>query len=243
MSVSLNTRLQSLAQTQKALAPETAQQLAKEFKVDVATVESAFATQQKALAAGVGSNESIQQKTSTLRDQSASNGNLFAGQKTAQLSSSPALQGKNLSVPGDAVKQHFAPILEGLGYLTERVKQGRLGSPALDVEAQALFKKAGEPSDKAYQELWSDAGTPTRNKMLKVLDDLAAVLPHAVISENAAFPGRTVAFDALQMHIVDAQLRKDGGDIQKFAGQLAAQFPNDPLAPWAAGLAKTTSAS
>lgn len=234
MNVSLNNRLQSLAQTTKTLAPETAQQLAKEFKVDVKDVESAFAAQQKKLNAGIATNETIQTNTSTLRENFR--GGLFAGQQTAQATSTPALQGKNLSAPGDAVKQHFGPMVSGLNALTERVKQGRLSSPALDVEAQAILSKAGAPSDKAYNELWSPAGNTVRNQMLGALDDLAKVMPHAVIDPQTQFPGRTVAFDALHLHITDAIFRKDDADVAKYAKAMVSQFPNDPLAPWAKGL-------
>jgi hypothetical protein len=235
MSIALNTRLRSLAQTTPALAPEQARQIAKEHGVSVTEVQGAFAAQQANLKAAVHINENIGQQTATLREQSG--GGLFGGQKTASSASTPALQGKNLSAPGDAVKEHFAPILDGLRYLTDRVKQGRLSSPALDVEAQALFAKAGPIGDRAYAELWSPAGNATRQQLLGALDGLAKVLPHAVIDTSSGIAGRTVQFDALHLHLIDAQHRHDGADVARYAGALATSFPNDPLAPWAAGLA------
>lgn len=159
-------------------------------------------------------------------------GGMFAGQQTAS-KTSPALMGANLKVPTD-VANEWKGMLDGIQYVVDRVKQGRLGSPAADVELQALATKA--PAD--VTGLWSAAGTQMRAKLNGALDELARVLPHAVVATTpGAEPGsiieRRADESALSNHINEAIFVGDHAKAKERAGEYLAKFPNAPMAPWA----------
>src|SRR5690348_5562963 len=104
----LNKRVDDLAQQSPTLAPQQAQELAKEFGVSLGEVQTRFDAQLRVI-------EDMRARTQTLRDNN-SGGTGFVGQQTAS-KSTPALKGANLKAPGDetrALMKQWQPMLDGI---------------------------------------------------------------------------------------------------------------------------------
>lgn len=171
-------------------------------------------------------------------DVSVSVGGAIAGMAKASASSTPALQGKNLRLPGDLAAAHFKPLLKEMAELTASAGRGAMKGKLLDDAVLATLTKAGVPSAEVANELWTPAGAKTRGALLQAFDALAAATPHSV---GAVFDGhpRTVEFLAAHMHATEASLQGDVAEQRKWGAALVRIAPNDPLATWAKGLAES----
>lgn len=221
----LNRRVDDLARKSPTLDKATAQQIATELGVPVGEVTQRFEAQLKVI-------EGAGDRSKTLRENNQ--GGMFVGQQKAS-STSAAFIGTNLKVPSDVAKD-WKGMLDGLNYVIDRVKQGRLGSPAADLEIQGLASKAGN-----YESLWSPAGTQTRLKLQGAMDELARVLPHAVVATTpGAEPGsiieRRADETALSGHMNEAVFVGDKGKAASLAREYLAKFPTGPMAPWSHNL-------
>ena len=221
----LNKRVDDLARQSPTLAPAQAKELAKEFGVSLGEVQTRFDAQLRVI-------EEMRDRSQTLRDNNSSvGGKGFAGQAVAS-STSPALKGANLKVPGDETRElmkQWQPLMEGLDYINDRIQQGRLSSPAADLEYQALAKLAPDPVA-----LWSKEGAPVRAKLNELAEEFARLLPNAVV---AVIPEsgieRRAAESALSSRIQEAQFAGDTSKAKELAGKYLRDFPNAPMAAWA----------
>jgi hypothetical protein len=233
----LNRRVDDLAKKSATLAPGQAEQIATELGVSVNDVQARFAAQRRVHESGVNANEDGGQRSKDLRNATQS-GAGFLGQPKVQTSSSPVLKGANLKVPGEdakAIAKAWTPMLEQATYINDRIAQGRLSSPAADLEWQALAKL--QPNDVDFAKLWTADGADMRAKLLTQMDRLGSLLPHAVTAEVGDGVVRTAAEQALTTHIQEAQFTGHPDQAKALAAEYVAKFPQGAMSYWAQNIA------